>query len=286
MEDYRRAQELEPRNVDALLHIASIYNAMDRNNDAIATFRQAIALEPGNYLPYRKLGEFYYFRSNYAEAAAQWKQAIERAPGMVDVYNELAAALSDLGQDDEAEKPLLTSIDLQETADALNMLGAIRDNQKRDSEAADLYKRAIKLDPNVYVYWLNLADSSRRLGRVREAAAAYRKGMDLALAVLKDDPHNGLTRAYVAYFAARLGDPARAEDEIVQAKEEAPSNTKVTRRSVLTYEALGQRDRAIEALNGAPPELFHELDRHPDLADLRQDSRFKEVESKYPNGGK
>jgi tetratricopeptide (TPR) repeat protein len=286
LEDYRRAQELEPRNVDALLHIASIYNALDMNNDAIAAYRKAIELEPGYYRSYRKLGQFYYFRSNYAEAAAQWKHAIERAPGLVDVYNELAAALIDLGRDDEAEKTLITSIGLRETAEALTGLGAIRVYQKRDREAVELYKRALTLDPHVYVCWLNLADASRRLGRVHEAAVAYRKGMDLALAELKDDPHNGLTRAYVGYFAARLGDPARAVDEIIQAKEESPSDTKVTRRSVLTYEALGQRDRAIEALIGAPSELLRELDRHPDLADFRQDLRFKQLVAKYANGGK
>ncbi len=286
LEDYRRAQELEPRNVDALLHIASIYYALDMNNDAIATYRKAIELEPEYYRPYRKLGSFYYFRSNYAEAVVQWKHAIERAPGLVDVYNELAAALIDLEQDDEAEKALITSIGLRETADARNSLGAIRAYQKRDREAAELYKRALTLDPNVYVYWLNLADASRRLGRVGEVAAAYRKGMDLALTELKDDPHNGYTRAFVGYFAARLGDPTRAEDEIIQAKQESPSDTKVTRLSVLTYEALGQRDRAIEALNGAPPELLRELDRHPDLADFHQDLRFKQVVAKNANGGK
>jgi tetratricopeptide (TPR) repeat protein len=286
LEDYRRAQELEPRNVDALLHIASIYNALDMNNDAIATYRKAIELEPGYYSSYRKLGEFYYYRSNYSEAAAQWKQAIERAPGLVDAYNELAAALIELEQDDEAEKALLTSIRQRETADARNGLGAIRAYQKRDREAADLYKRALVLNPNVYAYWLNMADSNRRLGRVREAAAAYRKGMGLALAELKDDPHSGYTRAYVGYFAARLGDAARADDEISQAREQLPSDTEVTRQTVLTYVAMGQRDRAIEALIGAPPELLRELDRHPDLADFRQDLRFKQAVAKYANGGK
>jgi len=285
LEDYRRGQELEPKNVEALLHIASIYNALDRNNDAIATYRKAIELEPGYYRPYRKLGEYYYFRSDYAEAAAQWKQAIERAPGLADVYNELAAALTDLGRDDEAEKALLTSLSVRETADARNSLGAIRAYQSRDREAIELYKRALVLDPHLYLYWLNLADASRRLGHTREAAAAYRKGMALALEELKDDPHSGYTRAYVAYFAARLGDPARAEDEIIQAKEEAPSDTQVTRRSVLTYEALGQRARAIEALNEAPPELLLELNRHPDLSEFRQDFRFKQVVAKYVKGG-
>jgi serine/threonine protein kinase/tetratricopeptide (TPR) repeat protein len=286
LEDYRRAHDLEPRNVEALLHIASIYNALDMNNEAIATYRQAIALEPGYYKPYRKMGEYYYFRSNYSEAAAQLRHAIERAPGLFDAYNELAAALSDLGQDDEAEKALLMSIRLRDTSDAQNSLGAIRAYQRRDKEAVVFYLRAITLDPNVYIYWLNLADSDRRLGHLREATIAYRKGLELALAELAQDPHDGLTRAYVGYFSARLGDSARAENEIRQARELFPSDTKVIRRAVLTYEALGKRAQAIEAVSGGPPALLHELDRQPDLTDFRKDLRFKQVVAKYTNGGR
>ncbi len=284
LQDYRRVQDLEPQNVDALLNIASVYNALDMNNEAITAYRRAIELEPEYYGAHRKLGEFYYFRSNYSEAAEQFQQAIKRAPGLFDAYNELAAALSDLGRDDEAERALLVSINLRETADARNSLGAIRAYQKRDEEAVELYERAITLDPHWYVYWLNLADSSRRLGRLHEAAVAYRKGMDLALGELKEDPHDGYTRAFVAYFSARLGDPARAEDEISQAKELSPSDTKVIRRAVLTYEALGQRDQAIDALRDTTPELLRELDRQPDLADFRQDSRFKQVVAKSAKG--
>jgi len=285
LQDYRRVQDLEPQNVAALLHIASVYNALDMSNEAITAYQKAIELEPGYYKPYRKLGDFYYFRSKYSEAAEQFRKAIERAPGLFDAYNELAAALSDLGRDDEAEKALLKSISLRETAGARNSLGAIRAYQKRDKEAVELYQRAITLDPQDYLYWLNLADSSRRLARKHEAAVAYRKGMDLALATLKEDPHDGYTRAFVAYFSARLGDSARAEDEISQAKELSPSDTKVIRRAVLTYEALGLRDQAIDALRDATPELLRELDRQPDLAGFRQDSRFKQVVAKSAKGG-
>src|SRR5262249_54353547 len=119
---------------------------------------------------------------------------------------------------------------------------------------------------------------------MREAAAAYRKGIDLALAALKQDPRDGYTRAYVAYFSARLNDSARARDEISQAKELSPDDTKVIRRAVLTYEALGERDLAIEALQGANPELLRELDRHPDLAGFRKDYRFKQIVSNAKGG--
>ena len=136
----------------------------------------------------------------------------------------------------------------------------------------------------MYIYWLNLGDSNRRTGHLDEATTAYRKGMDLALVELKDNPRLGFTRAYVAYFAARLGDTKRAQDEISQALQLSPGDSKVIRKAVLTYEALGLRDRAIQVLSGATPELFQELDRQPDLADFRQDIRFKQVVAQIERG--
>jgi tetratricopeptide (TPR) repeat protein len=108
--------------------------------------------------------------------------------------------------------------------------------------------------------------------------------MDLALVELKDNPRLGLTRAYVACFAARLGDLKRAQDEIRQALQLSPGDNKVIRMAVLTYEALGQRDQAIQVLNGATPELFQELGRQPDLADFRRDTRFKQVVAQIDRG--
>jgi len=105
------------------------------------------------------------------------------------------------------------------------------------------------------------------------------------LADLSEDPHDGYARAYTAYFFARLGDRKRAEDEISQARALSPSDTKVMRRAVLTFEALGERDRALDIIASAPPQLIRELERHPDLADLCQDFRFKQVAAKSANGG-
>jgi tetratricopeptide (TPR) repeat protein len=142
------------------------------------------------------------------------------------------------------------------------------------------------MDPSDYVYVENLADSDRRLGRLRDARKAYRKAMDIALANLRENPRLGYPRAFVAYIAARLGDRKRAEDEIGQALQLSPDDNKVIRNAVLTYEALKERERAIQVLGGATPEVLRELDRQPDLAGFRQDSRFQQLVAKNSNGGK
>ncbi len=274
LESYRRVLEREPRNTDALRRIANVYNAMDVPDKAIATFKEAIALEPAYYLPYSELGALYYYRGKYQEAAEQFRYAIARAPGNYKAYINLGASLSDLGRDAEAEQALMASLRIQETPGVFNSLGASRAYQGRDAEAVEFYRRAIALNARDKVYLLNLGDSSRRLGRAADAAAAYRGGMDLALNELKQNPRNAYTRAFVGYFAARLGNRDRAEDEIGQALQFSPGDGKVIRRAVLTFDALGLTDRALDALANATPELLQELGRHPDLADLRQNPRF------------
>jgi tetratricopeptide (TPR) repeat protein len=127
------------------------------------------------------------------------------------------------------------------------------------------------------VSWLNLGDSDRRLGHLAEAKLSYRKGLNLALVELRGNPRLGLARSYVAFFAALLGDAKRGQDEISQALELSPGDSEVVLNAVLTYETLGERDQAIKVLGLATPELLKELNRQPDLADFRQDIRFKQV---------
>ena len=285
LEDYRRVQQIEPHNVEALRRIAAVYDKLDLPSQAIQTYQKAIELDPDYYGGYHGLGVFYYYRGNYPEAAKQFQLSIDRAPGRYDEYRNLGAALDELGRDTEAEQALLTSLKLRETPDALNNMGAMRAYQKRDAEAVVYYRRAVALDPTEYVVVENLADSYRRLGKEHEANAAYRQAMDLAMKTLKENPRLGYPRGYVAYISARLGDRQRAEDEIAQALQLSPGETKVIRNAVLTFEALGERDKAIQVLSSASPDLLRELDRQPDLADFRQDSRFKQLLENLPKGG-
>ena len=148
LEDYRRVQDIEPRNIDAFLRIARVYAAINMPDKAVQAYQQAIELEPLYYKPYHGLGVFYDYRGEYPEAAENFQKSIDRAPGLFDEYTNLGAALSDLGRDSEAEEALLASLKLRESANALNSLGAIRAYQKRDMDAIVFYERAVRLDPH------------------------------------------------------------------------------------------------------------------------------------------
>ncbi|HWZ41865.1 MAG TPA: protein kinase [Candidatus Saccharimonadales bacterium] len=284
LEDYRRAQQLEPRNVDARIRMGHMYEALNMPDRALENYRNAIKLQPEYYKGYEWLATFYFYGGKYAEAAEQFQKAIDRAPGRYSPYFNLGAVLDVLGRDDEALTALRKSLALKKTALALNSLGVIMAYQWHDNDAAGYYQQAVEMEPGNYKYRLNLGDSYRRLGRRWDAMMSYRKGKELALAELQQNPRLGATRAFVAYFKARVGDRAGAEEEIAEALHLSPGDAQALRCAILVYEALGQRDRALKIARGAPPNVLHELLRHHDLADFCRDPRFVELSATKKGG--
>src|SRR5262249_40278564 len=129
---------------------------------------------------------------------------------------------------------------------------------------------------------VNLGEVYRRTGRLREAGSTFRRAMDLALVELQENPRSGFARAYIAYCAARLDRKEQAEAEIAQAVRLSPGDDRGIRRAVLTYEALGERDRALAMLTNATSDLFRQLARHPDLREFAEDPRFQAAARQAP----
>jgi tetratricopeptide (TPR) repeat protein len=282
---YRRVAEIQPRNLEVVLRIADMNGLLGLPAEAIQSYRNAIALDPAYYESYEEFGSFLFHRGEYSKAADQFRKVIQLAPKFYNAYANLGSTSTYMGRDEEAEKALIASLKIKENAGALNSLAALRAYQRRDVEAVALYKRALVLDPSSHVFLLNLGDSSRRLGLAQDALAYYEKGSVIALEQVNANPRDGAARAYLASFAARLGDRARAEAEIAQALQLSPGDKTVIRRAVLTFEALDQRDKAMAVAATAPLDVLRELDRHPDLADFCRDTRFREVKAQKEKGG-
>jgi tetratricopeptide (TPR) repeat protein len=277
LEDYRRVQQLEPRNVEALLGMANAYERLREPEEAVATYRKAQVLDPDYYRPYHMLGAFYQRHGRYSEAVDQFRKMIERAPGLPDSYSGMSAPLMQLGRYDEAEEALQKSLQIRETAQGLNNMGALRCRQKRFDEAAAYQKRALIYDPNNYFWLLNVADNLRWAGHAAEARPYYVKGRDRARAEMTIDPQSVRARAYFGYLSARLDERERAMEEIKQAISLAPTDSEVLDYALMTYESLGERNLAIELLHRFTLADANNMTSVPDLADFYRDPRVKQV---------
>jgi hypothetical protein len=86
-----------------------------------------------------------------------------------------------------------------------------------------------------------------------------------------------VSRAYLAYFLIRLNQSKTGRVELEQALGLDERNTTVVRRAILCFVASGDKARAIAQLRSAPPDLVHDLERHPDLAAFWKDPAVRDL---------
>jgi serine/threonine protein kinase len=282
MAHYQRAIEIQPNNGDAYRRLSAIYNKDGQLNEALAAIQKAVQLEPRDFSNYQQLGAFYVNRGNYQDAVSAYQKMVDLAPGLGISHYSLGAALGDAGRLPEAEKELREAVRLQDSAVAEHTLGAILLDLGKSGEAISCFERARDLGDHTSLLWLNLGLSYSREGRDSDAAEAFQKGLAASEQDLINDPRDGAERARLAYLAARKGDKRRAEFEIAQALQIAHDDSEAVLLAVLTYETLSSREQALGLL-GRSPSILVQLNRYPELMDLRRDPRYEQLLAKNKN---
>jgi Flp pilus assembly protein TadD len=187
----------------------------------------------------------------------------------------LGAAYTNVGKFSQAEQEFRRAISLKETTPALHSLGQALMYEQKEQEAIPQFLRALSLNPNRYLSWMDLAICYRRTNHAAESASANRKGLAAVEKEIAQNPRNGYVRAVLAYLSARLGDRTRAESEVAQAVRLAPNDSDTIGAAANTYAALGQRDNLLALLETAPKSVIEDFNRWPDVADVTRDPGFK-----------
>jgi tetratricopeptide (TPR) repeat protein len=273
-EDARRAVEVLPGNPDAWRRLGRALEGISgRNAEAIAAYQRGIEVGPFFAPAYIDFGTLEYRLGNHQEAGRLFARAIELAPDSTRALYNLGGLNAELGRYGEAEKLLRRGLAVRPSRQGWTNLGAVLFNRARFAEALESHQKALAAGQPSYVLYSNLGDTHHELGNGENAREAYRAGRELAEQELIEKPANALTRAFYAYFAARLGEPAAARREIRQALQFGPDEPAVQKRAILTFEILGLRDAAIEIARRAKPSLLAEIGRSPMIPEFRRDER-------------
>jgi len=234
-EDFLRAIELDPKNPDGYLGLASAEQRMDRPQEALKAFFKAIEVAPQYFRAYQKLGGFYYDLGEYEKSAEQLRKVVELTANSPEGYVSLSSVYIKLGRYTDAERELRTALGLRETLDAHVNLGAALAYEGQYLEAITHYQRAIALAPNDYLSWLNMGDNYRRRQQPEQARKAYKRAFALTRQEVSRNPQDAYVRAFVAYLLARLGQNVQSDYEISQSLQTRPADAQVLRVAALTY---------------------------------------------------
>lgn len=278
----RRATEFQPPNADAFHRLGLLYERHSQLFEALQAYNEALRLAPKNTRIYEDLAHAYSTQSEFAAASRILRRAVDLAPESPSLHRMLASSYQDEGRFAEAETELRWLVRQGTSADGLMRLGHVLLYRGRESEAIPLLAQAVQLDGRDIFAWLYLGLANHRVGRTRDAQAAFRRGLALAKESVTRLPRDGYSRAILAYFYAQTGQAEASGLEAAQARQLAPHHNDTLWMAALAYERSGGRQEALRTLESAARPMLEDLKRWPEAAALTADPRFGEIFANTP----
>jgi len=179
-----------------------------------------------------------------------------------------------MGRNAEAESTSRRSCSLRASRTCYTNLGVALQRQRRTKEAIAAYEQALLFGSADQILLLNIADAYEYDGQKAKALDFFARCVARGKALVSLNLQNSGARAILGYCLAKTGDRSGATFELDQAWEHSPDDKNVRRYGVLTFESLGERQRALEILRNSPPEVVDELERSWGTEQLQQDPGY------------
>ncbi|MFC5568486.1 tetratricopeptide repeat protein [Lysobacter yangpyeongensis] len=219
IEQYRKALESLALRADAYLGLARAESAQGHNDLALDYFERARQSRPGDPAIYRGLGFEYYLRGDLPKAIDGFATAATLAPDDADIWSNLGGLYMVSGDAARAADAYSRSLAIEPNYGALSNLGSLRYEQRRYAEAAELYRRAAKLNGSDYRIWGNLGDALAALPSGADGARdSYERAARMAQQYVDIKPSDAHAIAVLAWYRANLGQEREARQLIERAQ--------------------------------------------------------------------
>ena len=209
------------------------------------------------------------------------ERAIQLNPNYATAHHWLGLALATLRQSDRSIAELKRALELDPLSMIINAdLSIIYLYAGRYDAAEAQARKTLEIDPRSFVAHYYLGAALQRTSRLKEAIPEFQKAVEL-----NNDPYS---IAMLAQAYARNGQTDEARKLLAHLNEMAKSAEVPEYALALVYTSLGEKERAIEALEhgfaGGNKSYLFLLPGDPFLDDLRGDPRFEALVQKITRG--
>ncbi|MDR2991192.1 MAG: tetratricopeptide repeat protein [Burkholderiaceae bacterium] len=176
-----RLLELAPHDAAAWVNLGHVQLERGHAQAAVQSLDQALARDPQLAAAYLNHGLALMKLDQPEAAIVDFDHAARLAPNRPDPRYNQAMALHQLGRDSQAQA-LLDPVTSRWPgfAPGWNLLGMIRQKQRRYQEAFDAYSQALRCNPRLADAWANAAQALSHLERHTQARAAAERAVQLA----------------------------------------------------------------------------------------------------------
>jgi len=209
------------------------------------------------------------------------ERAIQLNPNYATAHHWLGLGLATLRQPDRSIAELKRALELDPLSMIINAdLSIIYLYAGRYDAAEAQARKTLEIDPRSFVAHYYLGAALQLTSRLKEAIPEFQKAVEL-----NNDPYS---IAMLAQAYARNGQTDEARKLLTHLNEMAKSAEVPEYALALVYTSLGERERAIEALEhgfaGGNKSYLFLLPGDPFLDDLRGDPRFEALVQKITRG--
>ena len=266
-----------PDDINLLALLGAIYVKLGRIDDAQPILEKTIQLEPEFAKPHEDLGALHLRREDAEEALHYFDEALRLDPNLATAWSGRAAALMQLGREDEAAEARQKFVELSPVAqglqkasqllsegnaekaqqlcdglnreypnnkDILRMLARIATESGNLIVAEGLLKRVVKMDPEEHRGHVDLGMFLGQIGRYPEAVEALRTAVTLNSEIQPVSQRLG-------DYLAILGKPAEALEVYDSILEKEPGFVPALVGKGHMLRILGRHDEAARAYEGA-----------------------------------
>jgi len=268
----KRALELAPNSDEAYRRLGRAYTAGGQKEQGIRAFEKAVEMNPYYWVNLNELASAYFNMGDFDKAIKYYQQVTQVEPQNAIGFLNLGAAYVNMGRFEESVTPLQTSMKLDPQPMTISNLGTSLFFLHRYKEAADLFEKAVQLNPNDELLMGNLADSYRAEGQTDLAKSTYDRAITLCFKALQVNPRNSGVMGDLSLYLAKKGDIGQAMEFVQRARGLDSSSVQLIVTSAIVN-TLGNRPEA--ALTDLKKALQHgytveSVQVEPEFAPLRQ----------------
>lgn len=268
---FEHARQLDPDDIATLVWLGDAYLALGQPEEARVLVGRAVQLDPASAAAWYGAGRAALAAGELRPAVEALERALELNPGATAIHYPLGLAWRRLGETERAERhlavpgtveaqpadPLMTALDdLLESASAYEARGRFAFDAGQWAAAADLFERALALDPENAGLRHRLGRALRRMGDLRGAEDQLRR-------IGPQAPEFGAAQVTLAELLDEGGRSEEAMALLAAAVERDPGDASAR---VAYAGVLGR--------GGRPEEALAEYARVPELDPARPDAAF------------
>jgi len=262
-EEYRKAADLNPASVEALVNLAEVERLRGREAERLALLRRAVAANPGSPIAYEALGSALDEEGRGKEALAAYSKAVGADSRWPSVRKRYAVALERAGRYDEALEQAAVGVELEpKSAAARYALGRLSQQAGRRDAAIAAFREAVRLDPSDGLAWANLGACLEQSGDAAGALAPTRRAAELM-------PGSAEARRNLGAVLDELGRLAESEAAYADAVRRDPSSALSWHGYGVVLQKSGDLSRADAAYRNALKAAPDKVESLANLASLR-----------------